>query len=295
MFSRVGRAKPADLMPTLCSEGSSQRPLGTSPSISSESRRSVADSPPRTSQGSGPQTYGSAMNAFESYYEESLYPLQDGVLKRLATAFAPISDRAPFLTGGTALGRRYFGHRYSDDLDLFFSRSPSYVTSVDIALQAVADTGLNLVPGTLRRLDSFTRFVIASEEVRLQIDLVNDSAARVGELVEWDRYPWVDSIENILTNKITALYRLEPKDLVDLREIAINRPFSWADMLREAERKEAGIDAPRVADLITTFPKHLFDTIKWRRRPDPSRFFSDLDRMADDILTVGINSLRPNA
>lgn len=52
------------------------------------------------------------MNDLAKYYEESLYPLQNGVLsivQRSKTSF--------FLTGGTALSRYYAHHRYSDDLD----------------------------------------------------------------------------------------------------------------------------------------------------------------------------------
>jgi predicted nucleotidyltransferase component of viral defense system len=55
------------------------------------------------------------MSGYEKFYEESLYPLQNGILRTLA----PVCGNARSLTGGTALGRIYFHHRYSDDLDLF--------------------------------------------------------------------------------------------------------------------------------------------------------------------------------
>lgn len=54
------------------------------------------------------------MHESEAYYEEILYPLQNGVLTTLAACEAPF-----YLTGGTALHRHYFGFRYSEDLDLF--------------------------------------------------------------------------------------------------------------------------------------------------------------------------------
>jgi len=52
------------------------------------------------------------MNLQEKYYRESLYPFQDGVLNIVKKSGTPF-----YLTGGTALSRGYFNHRYSDDLE----------------------------------------------------------------------------------------------------------------------------------------------------------------------------------
>ncbi|MBN1663686.1 MAG: nucleotidyl transferase AbiEii/AbiGii toxin family protein [Deltaproteobacteria bacterium] len=66
------------------------------------------------------------MKQSAKFYQETLYPFQDGILnivKKLSTPF--------YLTGGTALSRHYFNHRFSDDLSLFetfefvISRSPA--------------------------------------------------------------------------------------------------------------------------------------------------------------------------
>ncbi|MBI5050865.1 MAG: nucleotidyl transferase AbiEii/AbiGii toxin family protein, partial [Nitrospirae bacterium] len=46
------------------------------------------------------------------YYSKILYPLQDKV-------FPAVIDSPFYLTGGTALSRGYYNHRYSDDLDYF--------------------------------------------------------------------------------------------------------------------------------------------------------------------------------
>ena len=52
-------------------------------------------------------------------YNNRLYPLQDKVLALFAAT--------PFyLTGGTALSRGYYQHRYSDDLDLFVNGHPDF-------------------------------------------------------------------------------------------------------------------------------------------------------------------------
>ena len=68
------------------------------------------------------------MNELEKYYEESLYPLQDGILNIVRNSGTPF-----FLTGGTALSRYYTHHRYSDDLDFFVindSRFSEYVGEI---------------------------------------------------------------------------------------------------------------------------------------------------------------------
>ncbi len=53
------------------------------------------------------------------YYTTSLYPLQDGILKIVTHLNTPF-----YLTGGTALSRCFFHHRYSDDLDFFVNADP---------------------------------------------------------------------------------------------------------------------------------------------------------------------------
>ena len=50
------------------------------------------------------------MHESEAYYEETLYPLRNGVLTTHAACEAPF-----YLTGGTALHSHYFGFRYSKD------------------------------------------------------------------------------------------------------------------------------------------------------------------------------------
>ena len=59
----------------------------------------------------------------------------------------------------------------------------------------------------------------------------------------------------------------------------------------EANSKEVGIDAATVADLVRSFPRYLFDTIRWRTQPDEEQFFSDLVAIASDLLAVRENSL----
>ncbi len=76
------------------------------------------------------------MHESDAYYEETLYPLQSGVLSTLAACEAPF-----YLTGGTALHRHHFGYRYSDDLDMFVNQDPRFGRYIDAALAALLATG----------------------------------------------------------------------------------------------------------------------------------------------------------
>jgi hypothetical protein len=51
------------------------------------------------------------MNTSEEFFRERLYPLQDGILALVRRSGAPF-----YLTGGTALSRRWFAHGFSEDL-----------------------------------------------------------------------------------------------------------------------------------------------------------------------------------
>lgn len=59
-----------------------------------------------------------------------------------------------------------------------------------------------------------------NQRVILKIDLVNDVAPHYGS-IEWDdTLGRVDSWRNILSNKVSALYRVEAKDVIDLWTLA---------------------------------------------------------------------------
>jgi hypothetical protein len=62
----------------------------------------------------GQKVGGVILTLPSQYYEEKLYPLQDGVMNTISKCGVRF-----FLTGGTALSRGYYNHRYSDDLDFF--------------------------------------------------------------------------------------------------------------------------------------------------------------------------------
>jgi hypothetical protein len=159
-----------------------------------------------------------------------------------------------YLTGGTALAGFHYGHRVSDDLDLF-----GHGTDLDPALAAARDAagaaGLPFIvdPGT----PSYRRLRIGS----VRVDLVCDVDFRVGAPLLMDGI-MVDSVKNIAVNKVCAILgRLEPKDYVDLHVILERERYDIMDLLALAQNKDAGV-APFVwsgvieaADRLPALPR----------------------------------------
>jgi hypothetical protein len=226
------------------------------------------------------------MSESDDFYTEILYPLQNGVLSLLADCNAPF-----YLTGGTALHRHHFSYRYSDDLDLFVNQDPRYDEYVDAALHALRSSPYTIDGSAFLRNEQYTRVMVQTPEAILKIDFVNDSAPRYGTTVKGSIYPRIDPIRNILSNKVTAIYRLEAKDVADVWAICTHVSFGWADVMAEAASKEAGIDSATVSDLLRSFPREMFDSIRWREKPEPELFYADLSRIAEDLLEVKTNSL----
>jgi predicted nucleotidyltransferase component of viral defense system len=150
------------------------------------------------------------MNWSAKYYTENLYPFQDGVLNIVKKSGAPF-----YLTGGTALSRGYFNHRYSDDLDLFVNqddRYPDYVQTLFRHFEIAQKAGhFTIDYNRLRRFENFTQFflirTLESETIELKIDVVNDVASHDGEFEEDATMGRLDSWRNILSNKLSAIFR----------------------------------------------------------------------------------------
>lgn len=233
------------------------------------------------------------MNDLGKYYEENLYPLQNGVLNIVRRSRTPF-----FLTGGTALSRCYLHHRYSDDLDLFVVQDPEYPAHVATLLQhlfaAENECLFQVDRNELHRSKDYTQIFIIDEKnqnVELKIDLVNDVAMYYGQVDDTPLFGKIDNLRNILSNKITALFRCEPKDVADIYCIAKFCKFNWKSIIFEAKSKEAGIEPEVVYDLLMSFPAQQLKTIKWIRTPKMQQFESEIKILAEDILFGRDNTL----
>lgn len=208
-------------------------------------------------------------------YENIIYPLQDKVASRFAGVATPF-----YLTGGTALSRCYFQHRYSDDLDFFLNRDGKFAYYADMLLGALDGIHFEIRQRT-------AGFISLMVESTLKIDLVNDIGEHEGDFSAHALYPRVDSLMNILCNKVSALVgRDEPKDVADIVAIAENRSISWRDVFTKTATKAAGIYPPLVAERLETFPRATLDKIKWIKKPDSERFNAVVERIIHEILEI---------
>ena len=127
--------------------------------------------------------------------------------------------------------------------------------------------------------------------MHLIIDFVNDVEFHYGGLEAAEFFPNIDSWRNVLSNKLSAISRLEPKDVVDTIFIAKNFSFEWAEIIEEAKNKDLWVNPLDVSRIIKEFPVNLFDSIKWIVSVDQKVLVKERLQMHDDIFYGRSNSL----
>ncbi|OHD74398.1 MAG: hypothetical protein A2V99_08175 [Spirochaetes bacterium RBG_16_67_19] len=149
----------------------------------------------------------------------------------------------------------------------------------------------------LRRSQWHTQLWVSREDrgerVDLKIDLVNDTAPRVGAVESDPVLGRSDTWQNILANKVAAVFRYEPKDVADIWIIARNRGFAWGEVISDALRKEGGTDPVALHGILRTVPREELARVAWASPVDLSGVSADLKLIADDILYRRANSLFP--
>jgi len=182
---------------------------------------------------------------------KKLYALQDEVLKVIFE-----TEKEFYLTGGTCLSRFYVEKRYSDDLDFFTNQSPRYSFALKNIKRAL---GQKFQLRAEVESKDFTRFKI---DDLLQVDFVNDISFRYKEPIITENNYLLDNIENILSNKITAVIgRDNPKDIFDIYLIRKFYTFDWKVILGSAHQK-ASFSNEELLVRLKSFPKELLKEIK---------------------------------
>jgi len=215
-----------------------------------------------------------------AWFEKVLYPFQDEALSlaaRVETGF--------YLTGGTALGRIHLRHRYSEDLDLFVNDDDRFQAWADRLLEAWrGEAGWQ--PTVQRRDHRFVRAFLSRDDVRLKIEFVND--VRVGTPVRHAGFGLVDTMENILANKVAALLdREEPKDLADVWSLGRLGGLELRDALVGASSKAVGVFAADVARALLGATEDDWRLVRWAPPPPTAaEFLGDLRALGEDLLLI---------
>ena len=216
------------------------------------------------------------------WFEEVLYPLQDEAL-----AVAASVDTGFYLTGGTALGRVHLRHRYSEDLDLFVNDDDRF----QVWAERLLDTWRAEARWTLsiqRRDPRFLRALLARGDAQLKIEFVNDVRGRVGVPARHAGFGLVDTPENILANKVTALLdRQEPKDFADVWGLCRRGGLVLRDALAGASSKAVGVFAADVARVLLGVTADDWRLVRWiPPSPPVDDFLRDLQALGEDLLLV---------
>jgi len=217
----------------------------------------------------------------DKFFPQELYPFQDQVLRiihPLKTGF--------YLTGGTAVSRGYLQHRYSDDLDFFVNDEEQFGLWGERIIQALnaraewkLDVGL--------RQPRFIRLSLLKDNINLKLEFVNDVPAHVGEIKEHPLLGRLDSPENILANKLTAIIdRDEPKDLADIWGLCTKLRLSLEDAIRGAQGKAAGIFAADLARVLLSASPADWAVIRWIQRPEVDIFTKELHLLGEKLLLI---------
>lgn len=217
----------------------------------------------------------------DNYYSQILYPFQNEVLKiiiQLETGF--------YLTGGTAASRGYLEHRYSDDLDFFVNDNPDFSLWADRVIQGLNSAGTWELE-ILSRHDRFVRINLIKPEIALKLEFINDVPSRVGTVAIHPTLGKLDSAENILANKLTALItRDEPKDLADVWGFCCQMKLSLEDAISGAKGKAAGIFPADLARVLLSASNADFALIRWIKSPAEDEFIGDLHQLGKKLLLI---------
>lgn len=214
-----------------------------------------------------------------------MYPLQDKVLRMIEKKGSSF-----YLTGGTALSRCYLHHRYSDDLDFFVNSNPKFKSETTDIISVLKNNSDWKIETSIVS-DSFVRLIIYEKTNILKVDFVNDIEFHSGKLQKFDIFIKVDHWNNILSNKLCALSRMDAKDLIDILYIAYDFKFDWQNIFKDAQEKDLWVEPLSIHKIINEFPTKLLNSIKWIKKVDINKITNSIELLKKDILLGRKNSL----
>lgn len=214
----------------------------------------------------------------------SLYKLQDEVIEVLSAYLAGF-----YLTGGTALGRFFLHHRYSEDLDFFTADEKGFIAKTNNIYRELKghfslNEELNL------RSQSYVSLHIQKPH-QLKIDFVLETLPRWGNTIAAGDI-LIDNPANILANKLGCIVsRDEPKDIFDIFILSRSYSFNWRVAYMRANQKQL-VDVTDIVMRLSSFPVDWLRGLRWMIESiNEESFAKDLKTISDDLLFGTDNSL----
>lgn len=203
---------------------------------------------------------------------KKLYELQDKVLEIVFEV-----ENEFYLTGGTCLSRFYQEKRYSDDLDFFTNNSSRFNYAVkNIIAELIKSVKVSY------EVDS-KDFIRIKVENFLQVDFVNDRVKRYKEPRVLENGYKIDTVENILSNKITAVIgRDNPKDIFDIYLISQFYTIDWKEILKSAKEKSI-FSFDDLIIRLKSFPSKLLQHIYLIDKEFLNNFKDDFELLIENL------------
>ncbi len=216
-----------------------------------------------------------------AFYFDKLYPYQDRILQIVRAV-----DTGFYLTGGTAASRGYLNHRFSDDLDLFVNDKSEFSLWAERVIYALEQARAGKITVNLKE-ERFVRLSLQEGELSLKIEMVNDVPAHTGVIRDHPLLGRLDSAENILSNKITALLdREEPKDLADIWGFCCIMNLSIREAITGAQSKAAGVFPADLARILCSASRADWEAVRWIDAPPVETYLSQLTRLGESLLLL---------
>lgn len=86
-----------------------------------------------------------------------------------------------------------------------------------------------------------------------KIEMINDVAFHEGEIISDRLFHRIDSWKNILSNKISALSRNEPKDMADILFLSDKFDFNWMEVIESAKKKDMWVNEIDISTIFNIF------------------------------------------
>lgn len=221
------------------------------------------------------------MSIDQDFYFARLYPLQDHVL-----AIIMAQDTGFYFTGGTAVARAYLQDRFSDDLDLFVNLRPEFGDWCGRVINAFF-LQTDWQTQVIMRQQYYARTLVTVNDITLKVELINHVPSHVGEIRQHPVLGRIDSPENILANKLTALIgREEPRDLADVWGLCTHLGLSIQQAIEGAASKASGIYPLDLARRLCSATHKDWEQVRWIDPPDPVRYLAELNQLGEQLILV---------
>ena len=216
-----------------------------------------------------------------SFFLDQLYPFQDEVLHEFTAI-----ETGFYLTGVTALSRGYLNHRFSDDLDFFINDDANFQLWADRCLQSLSHS-TRWTCQVNQREERYVRLNLVQAEINLKIEMINDVPSHAGE-------PWIhpslgriDTAENILANKVTAvLSREAAKDLADIWGLCCKKKYLILDAISGTQGKAAGVFPVDLARVLCSVNRSDWELVRWIEAPDPEEYIQQLNELGKSLIIL---------